>query len=156
TFAAGQDTLVVSITPVNDAAAEGPETVILELAPGNGYLISGLARATIVIDDDDTTLPKVSLAVMEAKTLEGSATPATIRFMRTGGPPGALAVASSVSGTATSGADFLPLSGSLTIPIGASSATLDITSVDDSISEPLETVIIKIAGGAAFLADPVA
>ncbi len=156
TFAAGEATLLVNITPINDASAEGPETVILELGPGNGYLLDGLAQATVVINDDDTALPKISLTVGEAKTIEGSATPASIVFTRTGATGSALAVTYTVSGTATSGADFTALSGTLNIPAGAPSAVLPIVSVNDAVSEPLETVIIKIASGVTLLADPVA
>ncbi|HEY0549628.1 MAG TPA: Calx-beta domain-containing protein, partial [Verrucomicrobiae bacterium] len=156
TIAAGSNQLVVNITGVNDTTIEGPETVILELAMGNGYLIDGIARATVVIDDDDTTLPKVSIAVGEAKTVEGSVIPATIMFTRTGPTASALAVAYSVSGTAATNSDFLPPSGTLTIPSGAASASLSITSVNDSISEPLETVTVRLSTTATFIADPVA
>lgn len=156
TFAAGQDTLVVNVTPVNDSASEGPETVILELGPGNGYLLDGLAQATVVINDDDTTLPKVSVSLGEAKTVEGSTIPATVLFTRTGATTSELTVPYTVSGTATSGADFVPLSGTIKIPSGAASATLPITSINDTTSEPVEVVTIKIASSAALIADPVA
>jgi len=156
TIPAGTNSATLNITPVNDTTAEGPETVILQLGPGNGYIIDGVAQATVVINDDDTTLPKVSLAIGEAKTIEDSTGPATVIFTRTGATSSALAVAYSVSGTAASGTDYVPLSGTLTIPIGASSASLSITSVNDSISEPLETVTIRIGTSAALIADPVA
>ncbi|MBI5383681.1 MAG: PKD domain-containing protein [Verrucomicrobia bacterium] len=156
TIPAGSDTLTVTIAPVNDAAAEGPETVILELGPGNGYLIEGFAHATVVIDDDDTRLPKVSLAVGEAKTVEGTTALATVTFTRTGATTNALAVAYTVGGSAASGDDFVPLSGTLTIPVGATVGTLSITSVDDSTSESLETAAITIASTATFIADPMA
>ncbi|HEU0009181.1 MAG TPA: Calx-beta domain-containing protein [Verrucomicrobiae bacterium] len=156
TFPADADTLVVNVTPVNDTAAEGPETVILELAPGVGYLADGLARAMVVVNDNDTTLPKVSLVVGEAKTVEGSASPATVVFTRSGSTAAALSVPYSVSGTATSGLDFNALSGTQLIPIGAASATLNILSTDDALSEPLETVTLRIANSAMLLADPIA
>ncbi len=156
TFVAGEDTLLVNITPTNDGSAEGPETVILELGPGNGYLLDGLAQATVVINDDDTALPKISLTLGEAKTIEGSATPASIVFTRTGSTASALSVPFVISGTATSGSDFTTLGGTLNIPAGAASAPLLIASLNDATSEPLETVIVKIASTAALIADPVA
>jgi hypothetical protein len=156
TIPAGSNSIVVTITPINDTLVEGPETVTLQLGPGIGYLLDGIAQSTVVIDDDDTTLPKVSLAVGEAKTVEGSSVPATIAFSRTGPTTGALAVAYSVGGTATSGSDFVPLSGVFTIPPGASAASLSITSVNDSVSEPLETVVVRLGTSVAFISDPVA
>jgi hypothetical protein len=156
TFPAGEDTLLVNVVPINDSSAEGPETVILELGPGNGYLLSGLAQSTVVINDDDTALPKVSLTATVAKTQEGSGTPATIIFTRTGATTAALAVPYTVSGTAVNGTDYTTLSGSLTIPAGAASAPLNITSLDDALSESVETVIIRISSSAALIADSVA
>lgn len=156
TFAAGSDTLLVNVVPINDASAEGPETVILELGPGTGYLLDGLAKATVVINDDDTTLPKVSVTAGDAKTVEGSGTPASIVFSRTGAVTAALTIPYTVAGTAASGFDFVPLSGTITIPAGANSAPLLITSINDNISEPLELVTIRIAGSGTLIADPVA
>src|SRR5207253_757167 len=120
-----------------------------------GYIVEGLAQATAVINDDDTSLPKVSLEVAEAKTTEGSATPASITFTRTGSTAGSLAVNYTVGGTATAGADFAALSGSLVIPAGSASASLNITSADDNVAEQTETVIITIATSGASIADPV-
>lgn len=156
TIPAGTNALAVNVTPINDSLAEGPETVILELAPGTGYLISGPARATVVIDDDDSLLPKVSLAVAEAKTIEGSDLPARITFTRSGATTNALVVPYAVGGTATPGSDYLPLTGSLTLPIGATSASLPILTVNDETSESVETVSITIANSTTFLADPLA
>src|SRR6185436_14402826 len=48
------------------------------------------------------------------------------------------------------------LSGTLTIPVGFSSSSLSITSVNDSISEPLETVTVRLGASSSFIADPVA
>ena len=156
TIAAGSNSLLLSVAPVNDSLIEGPETVVLELGPGNGYFIDSLARAAVVINDDDTSLPKISLAVGEAKTVEGSLTPSSIVFSRSGATNSALAVNYSLSGSAVSGSDFLPLSGALTIPVGASSATLSITSVNDSVSESLETVVVRVSSAATYIVDPLA
>ena len=156
TFPAGEDTLEVNIIPINDAAVEGPESVILELVPGNGYLLTGLAQATVFLQDDDTTLPKVSLSPVEAGVLEGSSTPASIMFTRSGATGSALTIAYSISGTARSSEDFQPLSGTLLIPAGAATALLSIVSVDDLLPEPLETVTIQIMSASSLLADPLA
>src|SRR5690606_8242595 len=51
--AAGSDTAVVRITPVNDNEYEGEEYVILTLKNGTGYQVGG-GNATIAIIDNDT------------------------------------------------------------------------------------------------------
>ena len=50
----------------------------------------------------------------------------------------------SVGGTATSGADFNPLSGYVLIEAGQTSATVNVTALDDEIYDPNETVILTL------------
>jgi regulation of enolase protein 1 (concanavalin A-like superfamily) len=156
TIPAGSSTLDVSVTPVVDTIAEGPETVILQLAAGTGYLVGTQSTATVVINDDDTALPKVSLAVVNASTIENSGVPATISVSRTGSTAASLTVPYTVGGTATNGTDYVTLSGSVIIPVGSASAIINVTPIDDSVSESLETVKLTIAAGATLIADPLA
>jgi len=148
--------LDVVVTPVVDTTQEGPETVILQLGPGNGYLVGPQSVATVVINDDDTTLPKVSIAATTPNTTENSAQPGVFTVIRSGATTAALTVNYTVGGSATSGPDFTPLTGSVLIPIGASSAVVNIATVNDSASEQLETVRLTILGNAAYFVDPLA
>ncbi|MFM2165844.1 MAG: hypothetical protein RIS79_215 [Verrucomicrobiota bacterium] len=156
TIPADADTLDVTVTPVVDASSEGPETVILQLGPGNGYLVGSASSATVVIADDDTALPKVSLTATKNSTMENLVDPAVFTISRTGSTAADLTMNYAVSGTAGSGADFSALSGSVTILAGNASATVQITPVDDSISENLETVILTLSTNAAYILDPLA
>ena len=156
TIPANDNELEIIITPVNDTAAEGPEPLIVSLVAGNGYLVSGTGSATVTIDDNDTALPRVTLAIGEAKTIEGSGTPATITVSRTGATGAALPVNYSIGGTAANGADYTTLSGTVTIPIGAASASIAISSINDAASETLETVILTTTTDAAYVIDPAA
>src|SRR5439155_1525862 len=56
----------------------------------------------------------------------------------------------SVSGTATSGADFIPLPGSVIVPAGEVAATIDIMAIPDTIPEGNETVTVTLLPGAQF------
>ena len=154
TIPAASATLDVVVTPVVDTAAEGPETVTLQLGPGVGYVLGGQASATVTIADDDTTLPRVSVAVAPTSIAENSASPAVLTFSAAAPVAANLAINYTLSGTASSGADFIALPGSATIPAGASSATVNLTPVNDAISEPLETVRVTIAGHAAYIISP--
>ena len=51
-----------------------------------------------------------------------------------------------LSGDATAGADYMTLSGSVTIPAGATSATIDVNVIDDSTPESDESVTILLSG----------
>ena len=154
TIPADSDSLVINVTPTNDNFAEGPETVILELGQSTFYVPGASTSATVVINDDDTTFPKVSLTATVNSTLEGLATPAKFLLTRSGATTAALTVAYTVSGTAENGTDYTALSGTATIPIGAPSAEVNVASIDDSTAEALETVTLRIASGVDYLADP--
>jgi hypothetical protein len=56
TFAAGSAYASVIVDPTADAEFEADESIVLTLAPGNGYFISTRATATGTIRNDDTTL----------------------------------------------------------------------------------------------------
>jgi len=51
TIPAGASSATVSVVPVTDALAEGPETVILTAANGTGYYVSSASNGTVTIQD---------------------------------------------------------------------------------------------------------
>ena len=57
-------------------------------------------------------------------------------------PTGGITVSYSVSGSATAGSDYATLSGAVTIPAGASSATISVDVLDDNVVELPETVLV--------------
>ncbi len=154
TIPASENEIEVLIAPADDAAAEGPETLIVSLVAGDGYLVAGAGTATVTIDDNDTALPKISMVVAEAKTIEGSGVPATITLSRTGATGAALSVNYSVSGTATNGVDYTSLSGTVSIPVGSLSTVVAISSINDTASETLETVTLQTTANAAYVINP--
>jgi hypothetical protein len=152
TIPAGAATLDVTLTTVNDATQEGPETAILQLVPMSGTAITGAQQATIVIDDDDTALPRVSLAATDEYGSE-SGDPAQFTVTRTGPTTAALTVSFTTSGTATNGTDYANIGTSVTIPAGAASAPINIAPTDDTAVEGNETVTLTLASNAAYVRD---
>ena len=69
-------------------------------------------------------------------------------------------IAYTISGTATSGSDYVTLSGTVTIPAGSTTATIDVVVNDDYILESAETVIATLtsvtSGTNTTLGTPVA
>ena len=55
-------------------------------------------------------------------------------------------VAYSVTGSATSGTDFTALSGSVTIPVGDTSATVPVSILEDALIEGTETIVVTLTG----------
>lgn len=151
TIPAGSATLDVVLTTVNDAIAEGPETMTLVLASGAGYLVaSSTAAATVTIIDDDTSLPQVGVTGAPAAIMENG-TAGAFTFTRTGVTTGDLTLACTISGTATNGTDYTALSGTVTIPSGSASTTVAVTPVDDTLVESMETIIVTIPAAAGYV-----
>jgi hypothetical protein len=50
-----------------------------------------------------------------------------------------------VAGTATAGADYETLTGTVTIPAGAASATFSVRPIDDTLVEAAETVLVTLS-----------
>ena len=57
TFAAGSATVTLTLTPVDDSAVEGSETLTLSVLSGAGYTPGTPASATGSIADNDTVAP---------------------------------------------------------------------------------------------------
>ncbi len=157
TIPAESSTLDIVLTPTSDTAAEGPETVKYALAAGAGYLITPNAGAAqVVIEDDDTALPKISLAATTETADEGTGVAGVFTMTRTGGTATNVMVNYMVSGTAGSGVDFDPVSGSVQIPSGSSTAVVNITPINDTQVESMETVVLTLTANAAYVLDPTA
>ncbi len=95
-------------------------------------------------------LPAVSVQATDASAAEAGPDTGAITVSRTGATTTALTVSYSVSGSATPGADYAALSGTLIIPAGATSAGITITPIDDSQVEPDETIILALSPGAGY------
>ena len=150
TIPAGQSSWNIDLAPLDDTSAEGPEIATIQLVPDAAYVISGIGEATVTIDDNDTSLPLVSIAATLAHTVEGDHAPAQFTITRAG-TSGAVTVNYTISGTATNGVDYAALPGSITLPSGATSADISITTINDALNEGSETVTITLASNAAYL-----
>ncbi len=101
-------------------------------------------------------LPEVRLTATQSNVYEGSSAQGIFTVTRTKGSNAQpLTVNYSVTGTATAGADYAPLSGSVTIAAGASSADVNITALDNSNVEPLENVTLTLSDSSGYVLGPV-
>ncbi|PAW61704.1 MAG: hypothetical protein B9S37_04500 [Verrucomicrobiia bacterium Tous-C3TDCM] len=155
TIPAGAASLDVTTNITNDTSAEGPETIVLELANDSSYLIAGNGVTTQVINDNDTSLPKISIACFDDFAQEAGGS-ATWTVTRTGVTTSPLAVNFAISGNAGNGSDYATISPSVTIPAGASSATVALTPINDSLTEIIEDVKLTLSTNAAYLIDSTA
>ena len=155
TIPAGQASLDIVVTAVDDTQQEGSETVVLELAPRPDYVIAGSEAATLTIADNDTALPLVTLRALDGDASETGDT-ASFLVTRTGSTVASLAVNYAVSGTATAGGDYAGIGTQITIPAGAASIPIFISPVNDNTAEGTETVTVSLSSGASYFPSGVA
>ena len=130
--------------PTADSLAEGEESVQVS-GTAEGFTV---LPASLKIADDDPT-PTLSL-VLSPATVAESAEPtriaATATLVGATLPSETNVTVRLDGGSATSGADYEPVTAfTLTIPAGASSGTgdFDLDPLDDRIAEGAETVVVK-------------
>jgi hypothetical protein len=143
---AGSATATVTVTPIDDAVMEGPETVVVRLATNASYTVGTPSSATVTIGSNET----VSVSATDATATEAGPTTGRFTVRRTGPTTAALTVRYTMAGTATQATDYRSLSGSVTIPAGAALATVIVTPVNDSLKEGPETVVIRLAANPAY------
>ena len=134
----------------NDAIVENPETVIVTLTS----VTSGLATLGGTLTSTNTIADNDSATVSIANTTEGEETPVNgvMTLTQTAVSSTDTLIAYSVAGAATPGTDYTALSGTVTIPAGATTATITIPVIDDFIVEGDETVIVTLTSITSGLA----
>jgi hypothetical protein len=94
--------------------------------------------------------PNVTLTASDADASESGGNMGSFTVTRTGSTASDITVLYSVSGTASPGADYSALSGSVTIPAGASSANITVAPINDATAECSETVVATLVANAAY------
>jgi len=143
---AGQTRAAVRFLPIDDKEVEPDETIIVSVLPNPAYVISGSSAQLTIIDDDQLT---VTISTTGASAKEPS-TPGRFTVKRDGDLTVNLKVLYTVAGTATSGVDYVPLSGELIIPAGSASADIVVTPRDDALVEGDESVTVTLSSSAGY------
>ena len=152
TFQIGESSKQLSIMPIDDAVPEARESLTINLLRSQLYTIGTSGSAVGFIDDNDQTVPTVSISSTQPNANEEGAVAGTFTITRSGSSPQPLTVFYSVNGSgagnipnaATNGVDFQQLSGQAVIPAGVSSVTVNVVPIDDSENEPEERIVIQL------------
>jgi hypothetical protein len=142
------DTLVtVSITPIDDSISELPETVIVTIVPGSGYV--GAGSATVTIADNDT--PTLNISVVQPTMYERySADYVRYRINRYGNLDVAdFPVNLTFGGTAVAGTDFT-VPPTVFMPFGAFSTEFIVSPLDNATEGASKTLVATIAAGSGY------
>lgn len=164
TFPASVTSTTITLTPVDDAAAESSETAIMTLNAGAGYTVGAPANGTVNIADNDTTgTPAVSVVATDSAAAEATPANQTGTFTITLSPVSASAITLNftMSGTAstTPGTDYnlsgtgvtwTGPGGTIAVPASTASVTVTLTPVDDTAVESAETAIMTINTGTGY------
>ncbi len=144
TILAGQSSVNVTVTSIDDSLIEVPEDIIATISANAAYVRDSTSTtASVSITDDDT--PIVTVSVPDATASESGANAGLFLISRTGSTAAPLKVYYGLSGSALHGTDYAPLTGEVTIPAGATSASVVISPYNDDVAEPTETVTLGVA-----------
>jgi hypothetical protein len=144
TLAAGVSTATITVTPVDDTAVEGAESVTLTAKPGTAYVLGSATSATASIADND--LPSLSIA--NASVTEGNSGTKTVTVTLTlsAASPATVTVAYATGGgTATAGVDYVATSGTLTFAAGIRTQSFTVTIKGDTLKESNETILVTLS-----------
>lgn len=140
----GQTFALITVTPIDDTIPEANDTVILTLAPAQGYLIGDANGATVTIVDDE---PIVSVTKTTDATENGTVGVFTVSYLA----PSLnrdIVVDLTYSGVATAGDYTLATAhgtpAQVVIPANSTSTTVTVTPIQDTAPETGETVIATI------------
>jgi hypothetical protein len=153
TFAPGITSLPVTVVVNGDSLSESNETFLVILS---GATNATLARAQGVgtIANDD---PLPSLGINDVSTAEGNSGTKngtlTVSLSTASGQDVTVGYATA-NGTATAGSDYAATSGTLTIPAGTTSRSINVVINGDLAAEPNETFFMNLSGAVnATIAD---
>lgn len=150
-FEAGETVKTFRVVPFNDSLAEGDETVSLTLTNlPPGYSLSGLLRATLIIEDDESA---VAFAVAAQTVNEGvGQTEVTVR--RTGPTDTIVTVDFATrDGSALGGSDYEAATGTVQFGVGETEKSLAVPVLDDEEPEENEFFLVDLSnpqGGAVL------
>jgi hypothetical protein len=154
--AASANEVTVNIPVLEDSLLEDTETVVMTLTPGAGYRIYNDSSATLRLEDEDSGDRVMVSAWHETVTEIVAATnPKNIGkfYISRKNTAGDLTVSYAIGGTAINGSDYTALSGSVTIPDGASGVDVVFTSINDTLPEGTETVTLTVLAATGYGVD---
>ena len=145
TIAAGQTTATVAVPVLDDNIVEPTETVILTMnaATNNPSITASTASATVNIADNDTAVASITSGV---EGNENGPVNGTFTVTLTNPSATPTVITYTVAGTATEGNDYTAIPRTITIPAGATTATITVPVLADAVVEGTENVVITLTG----------
>lgn len=159
TFAVGEMSKTVSVATLADAANTDGRVfnITISSADTNAAVVdTATASATIVGSSQPAPLPVISISNVTITEPASAQTEAvfTVTLDRASTSDVRMNF-TTADGTAVAGQDYVATAGLLTIPAGQTSATIHVTILADTVTEPQESFVVNLtnADGAVFSND---
>ncbi len=142
TFAPGITTQTIAVPILDDTLDESDETFNITLTGATGATINDGTATGTIIDND----PQPTITISNVQVSDSGSTPNAIFTVSLSAPSSnPISVDfQTADGSATAGADYQAQSGKLTIPTGATSATITIPIITDTLTESNETFSVNL------------
>jgi hypothetical protein len=136
----------VTVTGVDDALSDGDVTykVITGSAVSGDARYNGLAVSDVSVSNADDDPALVAFSVSSKSVSESSGSISVAVCLVGAAPSSTVTVPFTVSGTATSGADYVISSSPVTFAPGQTTATITIDVLEDAAYESSETVVLSL------------
>lgn len=151
-IAAGATTGTVTVTAIEDTITDPDETIVVDIASVTGGVESGTQQATITISEPVLPpLPVVTLNVSPTTITESGGVATFTATLSGPAPAGGVTVDLTFGGTATRVAaptdpeDYTASGTQIVIAAGATTGTVTVTAIADSMTDPDETIVVEIA-----------
>lgn len=169
-FQPGQTTAQLVISPIDDELVETTESIVVSVLPGKGYRPASASSAGAVLLDND--LPTATISVSPERLLENevlttvvNTSPTNLRINRriaaqTPPPPTpkpmvftvaldqpapwTIQLGLTLEGSATLQSDYTIDATTVTIPAGATQATINVLPINDGLIELDESITLKL------------
>ena len=143
----------VTVTGREDADTDDASVTVTHAVSGGGSGWSGVTAPDVTVTVKDRIPPSgdpaAGFALAASSAGEGAGT-ATVRVTLSHAAAAALPLTYTAGGTATSGTDYTALSGTVTVPSGATGADITVSITQDSANEPDETVVLTLSEGTGY------
>ncbi len=150
TIPAGQRSAALMVMPMDDTKIEGEQTVVVTLTAQGTYRMLNPAAATVIVQDNDQSVR------LDASDFTASKVPTNygeFTFTRTGTTNTDLTVHYTISGTASNGFDYEPITNSIVIPASQWAVALPIVPRSNGVPEGPVAVTLTLATSTGYALD---
>lgn len=152
TFAAGQTSTNLAITPLNDLIGEADELVIVTLVGSTNYDLYTNISATVTLQDDGD-VPVAAVSALRTNAYEANPNSfASFQIRLTNPSSSSITIPLTFSGTAVGGTDFTGTGSSVTFAAGETNTIIEIRPVNNTNTQSsARSVTLTLQSGAGYV-----